>query len=139
MSRSADETEEVTVHLPCEARSVRAARQVLAEVLQGRGWAETDVERAQLAVSELVANAVGHARSRVTVRVNVDGRVRLEVSDTDPSAEVVPQTVEPEHQGGRGLRLVADLSRSWGVERGARSKTVWCEVEPGARSLTKAG
>ena len=55
------------------------------------------------------------------------GVARLEVSDTDPRALVVPQTVEPEHLGGRGLRLVADLSRSWGVQRGARGKTVWCE------------
>ena len=139
MIRSADDTREVTLHLPCEARSVRAARGALAKLLRGRGWAMTDIERAQLAVSELVANAVIHARSRVTVRVNVDGRVRLEVSDTDPREIVVPRTVEPEHQGGRGLRLVADLSRSWGVQRGARGKTVWCEVEPDARSYSSAG
>jgi anti-sigma regulatory factor (Ser/Thr protein kinase) len=99
----------------------------------------SDIERAQLAVSELVANAVVHAHSRVTLRVSVDGRVRLEVSDTDPSAIVMPRIVEPEHQGGRGLRLVADLSRSWGVQRGTRGKTVWCEVEPGPRSFSNAG
>jgi anti-sigma regulatory factor (Ser/Thr protein kinase) len=118
---------------------VRAARGALAELLRRRGWAATDIERAQLAVSELVANAVVHAHSRVTVRVNVDGRARLEVSDTDPRAIVVPRTVEPGHQGGRGLRLVADLSHSWGVQRGTRGKTVWCEVEPGARSFPNAG
>ena len=118
---------------------MRAARSAIAELLRGRGWAATDVGRAQLAVSELVANAVIHAHSRVTVRVSVDGRVRLEVSDTDPRAIVMPRTVEPEHLGGRGLRLVADVSRSWGVQRGTRGKTVWCEVEPGARSFWKAG
>src|SRR5262245_37491406 len=139
MARSTDETGEVTLHLPCEARSVRAARGALADLLRGRGWAVTDIERAQLAVSELVANAVVHARSRVTVRVTVDGRVRLEVSDTDPREIVVPRTVEPDHQGGRGLRLVAALRRSWGVQGGARGQAVWCEVVPGARSWMHAG
>jgi anti-sigma regulatory factor (Ser/Thr protein kinase) len=130
MERAVDEIGEVTLHLPCEARSVRAARRALASLLRARGWHEVDIERAQLAMSELVANAVVHARSSLTVRVRVDGWVRLAVSDGDPRPVLVPRTVPADRVGGRGLRLVADLSRRWGVERDPRGKTVWCELEP---------
>jgi anti-sigma regulatory factor (Ser/Thr protein kinase) len=132
MARLVDETGEVTLHLLCEARSVRAARQALDLVMRAQGWQPVDIERAQLVVSELVANAVVHARSDLTVHFHVDGRARVEVTDRDPAAVLVPQAVEPDNTGGRGLRLVADLSRCWGVERDARAKTVWCELERSA-------
>ena len=134
-----DEAGQVTLHLPCEARSVRASRRALDRLLRARRWEPVDIERAQLAVSELVANAVIHARSELTVRVHVDGWIRLEVSDGDPQAILVPRAVEPDRLGGRGLRLVADVSRRWGVTRGTRGKTVWCELEPSGRRLASPG
>ncbi len=130
MAHAVDETGEVTLHLPCETRSVPASRRALALLLTARGWRDVDIQCAQLAVGELVANAVVHARSDLTVRLHVDGRVLLQVSDRDPEAAVAPQAVQPDRLGGRGLQLVESVSRRWGVARGTDSKTVWCEVEP---------
>jgi anti-sigma regulatory factor (Ser/Thr protein kinase) len=130
MARAVEGTGEVTLHLPCEARSVRAARKALEALLRARGWHTTDIQKAQLAVSELVTNAVVHAGSSLTVRLRVDGWVRLAVSDADPRPLDPPPTTEPDREGGRGLRLVAHVSRRWGVERDPRGKTVWCELEP---------
>ncbi len=97
-----DESGEVTLHLPCERRSVRASRRALDRLLRARGWRDVDIQWAQLAVSELVSNAVVHARSDLIVRIRVNGRVRLEVSDRDARAAVVPRAVEPDRLGGRG-------------------------------------
>jgi anti-sigma regulatory factor (Ser/Thr protein kinase) len=134
-----DESGEVTLHLPCERRSVRASRRALDRLLRARGWSDVDIQWAQLAVSELVSNAVVHARSDLIVRIRVNGRVRLEVSDRDARAAVVPRAVEPDCQGGRGLQLVAQVSRRWGVARGAGGKTVWCEVERRGPELAQVG
>jgi len=134
-----DESEEVTLHLPCERRSVRASRRALDRLLRARGWRDVDIQWAQLAVSELVSNAVVHARSDLIVRIRVNGRVRLEVSDRDARAAVVPRAVGPDHTGGRGLNLVAQISRRWGVARGAGGKTVWCEVERRGPELAQVG
>jgi anti-sigma regulatory factor (Ser/Thr protein kinase) len=139
MVRAVDETAEVTLHLPCEARSVQAARRALEHLLRVRGWPHADIQWAQLAVGELVANAVVHAHSDLMVRIRIDGRVLLEVSDRDARAPVVRQAAEPDHQGGRGLQLVERVSRRWGVARGAGSKTVWCEVEPHGAGFRDAG
>lgn len=130
MARAVDETGQVTLHLPCEARSVRAARKAMEGLLRARGWHTKDIQKAQLAVSELVTNAVVHAGSSLTVRLRVGGWVRLEVSDADPRPLDPPPMAEPDRESGRGLRLVADVSRAWGVERDPRGKTVWCELEP---------
>jgi len=130
MADAVDETGEVTLHLPCDTRSVRASRRALELVLRARGWPDADIQWAQLAVTELVANAVVHARSDLTVRIHVDGRVLLEVSDREPHSHVAPLEVEPDALGGRGLQLVERVSRRWGVARGTAGKTVWCEVEP---------
>jgi anti-sigma regulatory factor (Ser/Thr protein kinase) len=99
-------------------------------LLRARGWHTKDIQKAQLAVSELVTNAVVHAGSSLTVRLRVGGWVRLEVSDADPRPVDPPPMAEPDRESGRGLRLVANVSRAWGVERDPRGKTVWCELEP---------
>jgi anti-sigma regulatory factor (Ser/Thr protein kinase) len=110
--------------------AIRAARALVREVLSGEGWDPLDVERAQLAVSELVANAVVHAGSPFTLAYRYDGALRVEVTDADPASEPRPQDAEPRRVGGMGLRLVTEMSRSWGVDRTETHKTVWCELEP---------
>ena len=89
-----------------------------------------DVDTVVLLVSEVVTNAVLHARSdiRLDVQASTD-TVRVEVHDASP--------VEPRVHHfrltsgtGRGLRMVEQLARRWGVEadpaRGG--KIVWFEV-----------
>lgn len=82
---------------------------------------------AELLSSELVTNAVVHARSAIELeaaRSTVD--LRIDVRDAGPGtvdAEVLPPPSESE--GGRGLSIVATLADDWGVESAARGKSVW--------------
>ncbi|MBB2901391.1 hypothetical protein FHR75_002179 [Kineococcus radiotolerans] len=91
-------------------------------------------ESAELGVSELVTNALLHARTAftITVRSMPTGTVRIEVSDSSP----LP--AQQRHLGlgattGRGLRLVEAVSSAWGVDplaSGGVGKTVWFEPRP---------
>jgi anti-sigma regulatory factor (Ser/Thr protein kinase) len=139
MSTTAHDVLDVTLHLPCDTGSVRDSRREVARLLRTAGWAPLDVERAQLAVTELVANAVVHAHSEVTVRCRANGRVRLDVTDAAADAVPVPQEAAPDRLGGRGLQLVAGMSERWGVERAPGAKTVWCEMAPRAETLAETG
>ena len=59
------------------------------------------------------------------------GTVRVSVSDGGGSTR--PQLGQPTSTatGGRGLRIVARLSRQWGTASGSEGTTVWAEVQLG--------
>ena len=129
MSDMDDQEHDETFHFTCDPQAPRSARRLVALVLRRRGWHERDVERAQLAASELVTNAVVHAKTDATLRLQVGGpAVRLEVSDAAPTHDPVPRDTDLRQVGGLGLPLVAALSRAWGVERRPSAKAVWCEL-----------
>ncbi|MFI2378679.1 SpoIIE family protein phosphatase [Streptomyces sp. NPDC018964] len=115
---------------PQAPESVAEARRFVRAVL---GDAEPDlVDTAQLLVSELVTNAVLHARTEVEVAARVDGgTVRVRVRDRRPDRGLVPHGCPPYAGSGQGLSLVAKLSSRRGVETGADGKTVWFELRPG--------
>ena len=88
---------------------------------------------AELLVSELVTNAVLHARLRATVTVERDGMVlRVSVQDDSP-AQPHLRELGPEAVTGRGLLLVDRIARRWGVDPQAGGKCVWFEVDGRAR------
>lgn len=106
--------------------AARDARAWVVEVLDG--WPEDSVERARLLVSELVTNAVLHARTEITVRGELGAdRVRFEVGDGNRGAPT-PKRYVADSLTGRGMRLVAALAESWGVERAADGKVVWFTI-----------
>ena len=111
--------------LPGEAASVPAARSFVTRSLAG--YAPDAVSRAELLVSELATNCVVHAATAFTVRLTIAGRaLRVEVSDDgDGRATVRSPGMSDPH--GRGLRLVDQLSTSWGIVRSPRrpGKTLW--------------
>jgi anti-sigma regulatory factor (Ser/Thr protein kinase) len=79
-------------------------------------------------VSELVTNAVVHARSDIAVRLCRTGSgIRVEIADRDPQP-AAPRPLDPEGVGGRGLHLVNALARDWGVRPAQPGKTVWFEL-----------
>ncbi len=82
----------------------------------------------ELVVSELVTNASLHGRPPITVRILVDGRVRVEVEDAGRSAPLVLAD-NPEAMTGRGLSMVASVSRVWGVDARGGGKVVWAELD----------
>ena len=118
--------------LPAEPRSVKVARDFVRSTMTAWG---VEPDGAVLLTSELVTNAVRHARTEVVVTVRDAGPgVRIEVRDDDPGAPVLaPADVDA--TSGRGLSLVNHVADAWGVERhDGDGKTVWLEVasEPAA-------
>ena len=122
---------EVRVQLPYTSAAPGLARAAVRTALArwGRSELSDDVE---LAVSELVTNAVLHAGSGpvLTLRAYADG-VRVEVAD---AAQRLPTAREyGEDSGtGRGLHLVDGLARSWGAEPTPAGKVVWAIFGAGA-------
>jgi len=107
------------------ALSAREARAFVRGLLQETGHPEW-VEACDLAVSEVVTNALLHAHTRieVTARLNGDG-LRVEVRDHNPA---LPSPRSYDHQAttGRGMELVAAVTSSFGVQSlGAEGKIVW--------------
>jgi anti-sigma regulatory factor (Ser/Thr protein kinase) len=111
---------------------VPAARRFARDQLRG---SRCDTETAALLVSEVVTNAVLHGRSDVFLVVEDRGDVAyVSVSDASPMPPRV-HNFAVESATGRGLRLVDQLARRWGVDPAAsgQGKVVWFEVgEPSA-------
>lgn len=81
-----------------------------------------------LLVSEVVTNAVLHARSDVELRlVGERDHMRVEISDSCALVPVLRERSE-DAMTGRGLQLVAQLASSWGVSERVDGKTVWFEL-----------
>ena len=120
-------------------RSVAIARHAVGRLLASAPLIPTErVEDVLLLVSEVVTNAVMHARTTVRVTaLAAAGRVLVAVTDDDP--QHAPCTAERGTMAtsGRGLRLVELLASSWGVEVGETSKVVWFEAayRPGTIDL----
>jgi DNA-binding NarL/FixJ family response regulator len=119
--------------LPGVPASARTSRQVLAAALDG--WCDAEVQdAAALMISELVTNGIRHAGSDVRVRIAVGARtVRVEIGDQSPDVPVM-RTPQPTDIGGRGMRIVDELSLRWGIEARRTGKSVWFELprRPGA-------
>ena len=120
--------------LQADLRSVAAARRYVRELLER--WHADDYEwTAAQVVSELVTNAVIHARTAFVLALSLDGSVlRISVTDTSPRRPVRRRYSE-EATTGRGLALVERLAGRWGVSLDGDHKTVWCELSessPGA-------
>ncbi|WP_232792650.1 SpoIIE family protein phosphatase [Actinacidiphila yeochonensis] len=96
------------------------------------------VDTTELLVSELVTNALRHGYGDIRLRLLLDRTLVCEVWD---SALVQPRRrrARDTDEGGRGLQLVAMLSRSWGSRRTHRGKTVWFELALRASASGSAG
>jgi anti-sigma regulatory factor (Ser/Thr protein kinase) len=118
----------VKVDLPPEPRSATRARQLTREQLAASCPAEA-VEVAALLVTELVSNAILHARTDIVLIVDVvPGRVVLRVRDGSDIAPVA-RGYGPEAATGRGIALVEKLASEWGVDRSDDGKEVWCRID----------
>jgi anti-sigma regulatory factor (Ser/Thr protein kinase) len=119
-----------SVTLPRTEASVARARRLVSASL--RAWAlEAGAEDACLVVSELVTNAVRHARLEVVhVKVSRIGPRRVRVAVVDRS-RAMPRVVEAggDDESGRGLAAVAGFSAAWGAEPMPWGKRVWADVD----------
>jgi anti-sigma regulatory factor (Ser/Thr protein kinase) len=121
----------VSVNLPAIGSSAHEARQLVSETLAQRGHHDPAlVDRVVLVTSELVTNAILHARTDVGLDMSVDGSsILLEVTDASPVPLPAPHVPDPDETSGRGLFLVDILADEWGVRTaGGGGKTVWIRV-----------
>lgn len=110
-----------------EPSSARQARRYVAERLVVLGYPEA-APAAELLVTELVTNAVLHARTPVQVSVEPRGpMVRVGVADNSPRPPR-RRKHSVDSGTGRGLVLVERMSDSWGVEQRGGGKVVWFEL-----------
>jgi serine/threonine-protein kinase RsbW len=98
------------------------ARRFTRDVLTGHEVDGEFLMQAELLVSELVTNAVVHARSPVWLSVSAGGgAARIEVEDYGGGRVARPQRGDLRGgTGGYGLWLVDSLADSWGVEYGGQ-------------------
>jgi anti-sigma regulatory factor (Ser/Thr protein kinase) len=95
-------------------------------------WEITEIEdRCAAVANELVTNATQHGGGRMVLLLTLDERgLTIGVQDGS-AAEPVSPSVAVE-RGGFGMRVVEQLSESWGVLRHQDGKTVWALVQPEA-------
>jgi serine phosphatase RsbU (regulator of sigma subunit)/anti-sigma regulatory factor (Ser/Thr protein kinase) len=115
----------VTWDLPAEPQIVaearaRAGRQVAA-------WGLEEVTfTTELLVSELVTNAIRHARPPIQLRMILDTMLSCEVSDASGTAPH-HRRADRYDEGGRGLMLVSRLAARWGTRPTGAGKTIWAQ------------
>jgi DNA-binding NarL/FixJ family response regulator len=113
--------------LAAEVGSAGSARQFVDSILARWGYIDP-LDVVKLLVSELVTNAVVHARSEAEVVVRLHGHVvHVEVLD-DSAVMPVLRAPLPEDTSGRGVALVDALASSWGARQREGGKVVWFEV-----------
>ena len=141
------ESVELVERLPAAASSAARARALVRQVLSGTD-AQDVVDAAQLAVSEVITNALVHAGTAIGLRVRLEGSLlRVEVTDGSPHFPC-PRDYTSLAGTGRGLTLLDDSVESWGVHAHGDGKLVWFEIRTpsgapdaggGGESLTGRG
>jgi anti-sigma regulatory factor (Ser/Thr protein kinase) len=117
--------------LPAEPRSAGRARLALTAALAGEPGAPVGeaADDAVLLVSEVVTNAVTHARSDLVLRAQLDaGSLRVSVEDHEGDSLPARRDGTDGIDSGWGLNLVDSLSRAWGVETTDKGKIVWFDL-----------
>jgi anti-sigma regulatory factor (Ser/Thr protein kinase) len=100
---------------------------------------DVDPEVALLLTSELVTNAIRHARTRFAVEVAPasGGGIRVSVTDASPAQPRVVVAL-PEAQSGRGLFFVDQYADDWGVDATPDGgKRVWFELHSRRNGASK--
>lgn len=115
------------INLQRDLLSARKARVFVRETLEEWGCPEL-LEAVELAVSELVTNAVVHANSPVSLTlVDHDGDVQIRVRDEASDPPVV-RKISVEETGGRGMTIIEAISEHWGVEVEPPGKVIWLDI-----------
>ncbi len=116
--------------VPAAPASVAIARRRLTDELLAVGVFEAAIADAALVVSELLSNAIRHARplhgSWLRVAWSVDAG-SVEVAVSDGGSPTRPHTAHASRSslGGRGISIVEHLSRTWGMRTDDGVLTVW--------------
>lgn len=128
--------------LPNTAASAAAARVNVTDGLAGAGVSPAAISDAELVVSELVSNAIRHARPLPGATVQLtwalgNGSVEISVRDGGASAPPRPALPSLSSLGGRGLAVVERLACRWGISTSEAGTVVWA-VLPAPRAAAPA-
>ena len=120
------------IALPRSPASVGTARRFIEARTAAWSFPEPAGSQLVLIGSELVTNAVLHARTELTLTLELrDGRVRIGVKDRSKAPPAL-RHYRADALTGRGLGVVAALSDSWGISTAPDGKEVWAEVAASA-------
>ncbi|MEU6890053.1 SpoIIE family protein phosphatase [Streptomyces viridosporus] len=111
--------------LPADPALVARARAFTTRQLAKWGL-ESLAFTTEIIVSELVTNAIRHARGSIALRLIHSQTLICEVSDGSLSAPRL-RRARTTDEGGRGLFLVAQLAFGWGTRYTRNGKTIWAE------------
>ncbi|HKN95065.1 MAG TPA: ATP-binding protein [Thermoleophilaceae bacterium] len=114
-----------------EAASVPEARRLACE-FAGELMDDGQRSRLEVAVSEVVANAVRHSGSDEQIRLvlnHKNGYLCVRVVDGGSGLVPQPGAMSSEPGAGFGLFLVEQLTRRWGVTREDGRTRVWFEID----------
>ena len=115
--------------LPCTSTAPMLARSLVALVNEDWELPDDLYEGTMAVTTELVSNAVLHARTSCELYLACDARnMHLAVQDHLPGAETLPRRRTHDHHG-YGLLIVEALSRNWGVTPNKSGKTVWALLD----------
>ena len=132
------------VLLPWAPSSVATARWQLSADLREAGLLGTAIGDAALVLSELLSNAIRHARPLPGALVQVSWALRDESLTVSVRAGGGPPRPHAGHPspsavGGRGLAIVECLASTWGVKDSLSGVTVWAILPaPPCRGLGAA-
>ena len=108
-------------------RHISRVRAFVAEELEKIDQAAL-IDDAVLVASELASNAMLHAGGITAVGVTQYGdAIRVEVHDRTRVPPLMARQ-STEAMTGRGLRLVASISKEWGADPTGEGKVVWAEL-----------
>jgi anti-sigma regulatory factor (Ser/Thr protein kinase) len=124
----------MALELPFSAESAAVARQELVEWMRSLGARDEHRDDARLVVSELVGNAIRHARPLADGTMQVAwaaGPRSLDIAVTDGGARTTPERVDAgvSDLAGRGLAIVETLASRWWVESTRSRTTVHAVLE----------
>jgi len=130
-ARSADASR--TIRVSWRLASVSEVRRTLVEDLEQRDVSAAVVDEAEIVASELVSNAIRHARPLSDGMLRVHWKVKagvVEVEVTDGGGETTPRPAPRTiwASSGRGLRIVRSLAHEWGVTEDRNGSTVWASL-----------
>jgi anti-sigma regulatory factor (Ser/Thr protein kinase) len=130
------------VFLPHTPSSVSVVRRRLAAELLAVGVYEETAEDATVILSELISNALRHARPLPSGDIRVawtrqGDLIQLAVSDGGAMTEPRRARATLSSLGGRGLSIVETLAEGWGVLHEDSGTTVWATLHsPHSSGLT---
>ena len=133
-----------TIRAPWRPSSVGRVRQAMYEDLSARDVESGVIEEAQIVTSELMANAIRHARPLGDHTVRIHWRVKsgvVEVDVTDGGSTTTPRPAPRAlwRPSGRGLRIVRSLAHEWGVSEQRGAVTVWASLGGPSRRRASSG